>query len=230
MSDINSHDQKVLRILLVDDNDENRTVLKAFAKSTGWTFDEASDGEQALKLFINQKYDLVLLDMQMPVMDGLEALKKMRRFEQENSQEQTPIIAMSAYADPAEKEISLDAGSNEVLVKPIQKKPYLELLSQMTSPILCKLDPDLEHLIPEFLSKRKIEISELEKVLPLKQFDQIRTIGHKLRGAAGSYGFAYLSHVGQELEEGAQALDQKKIERALTYYRHYMNKLQVIFE
>lgn len=221
---------KKLRILLVDDNQENRIVLKAFAKANSWSFDEASDGAEALQLFANGSYDLILMDLQMPVMDGITAIHKIREIEVTTNLPPTPIIAMSAYAEAHEKEQGLDAGSNDVLMKPIQKASFLEMISKYTSVDVCHLDPDLEQLIPDFLGKRKIEILELQKAVDETNYAWIRETGHKLRGAAGSYGFTQLSETGKLFEEAAAKNDERQIRRTLTYYRHQLKQIQVKFD
>ncbi|MEE8320422.1 MAG: response regulator, partial [Gammaproteobacteria bacterium] len=85
-------------ILLVDDNPDNRLLIKAYLKKTPYTVDEAVNGEAAVKMFRQGAYDLVLMDVQMPVMDGHEATRTIRAWENENNKTATPIISLTAHA------------------------------------------------------------------------------------------------------------------------------------
>ncbi len=110
-----------LRILLVDDSRDNRLLVQAYLRRTPYQIDIAENGEIAVEKFVSGKYDLVLMDMQMPVMDGYTATRKIRKWESENQVDQTPIIALTAYALKEDEQKSLDAGCTAHLTKPIKK-------------------------------------------------------------------------------------------------------------
>jgi CheY-like chemotaxis protein len=110
-----------LRILLVDDSKDNRLLVQAYLRRTPYQIDIAENGEIAVEKFVSGEYDLVLMDMQMPVMDGYTATRKIRKWESENQVDQTPIIALTAYALKDDEQKSLDAGCTAHLTKPIKK-------------------------------------------------------------------------------------------------------------
>ena len=114
-----------LHILLVEDNEDNVLLIKSFLKKTPCKVAFAENGEIAVEKFVSGKYDLVLMDMQMPVMDGYTATKKIRKWEKEQAVEATPIVALTAYATREEKQKSIDAGCNAHLSKPIKKAKLL---------------------------------------------------------------------------------------------------------
>ncbi|MBI4401759.1 MAG: response regulator [Nitrospirae bacterium] len=117
-------DLRALKILLVEDSPENRVLIQSYLKKTPYEIDTAENGQHAVVKFMAGRYDLVLMDMQMPIMDGYTATKAIRKWEQEQSKKSTPIIALTAYALKEEIQKSLDAGCNAHLTKPI-KKPVL---------------------------------------------------------------------------------------------------------
>ncbi len=119
-----------LSILLVDDSANNRSLIKAYLKNFPFKIKEATNGKQALKYFKEEKFDLVLMDIQMPVMDGYEAVRRIREFEQETDVEATGIFSLTAYAQKEEQEKCLAIGCNDHLVKPLKRQ---KLLSRMTS-------------------------------------------------------------------------------------------------
>ena len=119
-----------LRILLVEDNEKNRLLIQAFLKSTPCILDEAENGEIAVKKFLARPYDLVLMDIEMPVMDGYRATREIRKWESENRVKATPIIAVTAHALEDHAKKSLEAGCTAYLTKPIRKAGLLEAIEK----------------------------------------------------------------------------------------------------
>ncbi|MDR4467312.1 MAG: PAS domain S-box protein [Nitrospira sp.] len=117
-------------ILLAEDLEDNRDVVKLFLKDTPYQLEMAVNGAQALEQFKNGTYDLVLMDMQMPVMDGLEATAAIRQWERDQRRTPTPIIALTANAFKEEADRSLAAGCTAHMTKPIKKKTLLTLIAQ----------------------------------------------------------------------------------------------------
>ena len=117
-------------ILLVEDNVLNQEVAAAFLEDWGCKVSLAGDGAQALHLVQENGYDLVLMDMQMPLMDGLEATRAIRAIER---LARLPIVAMTANAMPRDRERCLEAGMNDHLSKPIDPERLLKVILQMVS-------------------------------------------------------------------------------------------------
>ncbi len=216
-----------LSILLVDDNDENRLVIISFLKSYNWRIDEARNGRDALLMFQQNRYDMILMDMQMPVMDGYTATGEIRKLERERNEVRTPVIALTAYALKEEMEKSLQAGCDDHVTKPIAKATLLETVDRYTKAYSFKVDPDLKELIPDYIEKRRIELRECKSLSEKSDFPSLQKLGHKLRGSAGSYGFPVLSEVGKELEEGSRDSDDHRIRKALALYETVMARIKV---
>ncbi len=118
-------------ILLVEDNLVNQLVAKAILEKFGLTLDIANDGLQAVQKFSKNNYDLILMDCQMPVLDGLEATRQIRKNELENKVNQpTPIIALTANAHNKDRGRCIAAGMDDYLQKPIIKDDLYNLLAQ----------------------------------------------------------------------------------------------------
>lgn len=109
------------KVLLVEDNVVNQAVTRGMLKLLGLEVDTASNGEEALTLSAKVPYDLILMDCQMPVMDGFEATRQLRRSDA-NSNQKTPVIALTANAMQGDKERCLDAGMDDYLAKPINRE------------------------------------------------------------------------------------------------------------
>lgn len=120
--------ERPLRILLVDDSADNRLLIQSFMKKTPFNIDIAENGSVALEKFKGSGYDIVLMDIQMPVMDGYETTRQIRQWELSNGLKATPVLALTAYALHEEILKSHDAGCNGHLTKPIKKAELLDAI------------------------------------------------------------------------------------------------------
>jgi PAS domain S-box-containing protein len=110
--------QQKLSILLVDDVEANRILAKHILQQRGWQVHEAVNGKEALNLLEQSQYDLVLMDVEMPVMDGIEAIKMLRQREA-NEGKHIPVIAMTAHALTGDRERMLASGMDDYVSKPL---------------------------------------------------------------------------------------------------------------
>lgn len=114
-------------ILVVEDNPVNQRVLAALLRKRGYEVDVANDGAQAIQLVAMRKYGLILMDLQMPVLDGLEAARLIRSFE---GCPQPPIVAITAYTLNNEQQKCLEAGMNGYLPKPVDTETLFRCVEQ----------------------------------------------------------------------------------------------------
>lgn len=122
------------RILLVDDDDDNHIIVKHFLKKLPIQLDIAENGVIAVDKFKSGHYDLLLMDMQMPVLDGYSAVREIRSFEKIKGEKETPVIALSAYSSKEEMQLSMDAGCNDHLSKPIRQDELISMISKYGKP------------------------------------------------------------------------------------------------
>ncbi|KDM93387.1 PAS domain S-box protein [Photobacterium galatheae] len=132
-----------MKILVTEDNAANRLVIDHMLKSAGIEADMAISGEQAIRAVQNHHYDLILMDISMPGMDGMEATQHIRALSPEN--QSLPIIALTAHALTGDRERFLAAGMTDYLSKPIHKAQLLDCLNQWMKPAQC----DLAHPLSE---------------------------------------------------------------------------------
>jgi HPt (histidine-containing phosphotransfer) domain-containing protein len=93
-----------------------------------------------------------------------------------------------------------------------------------------KVAKDLEDLIPVFLSNRKKELDALRAALAASDFEQLRQLGHRMRGVGNSYGFDHVSTLGKHIEDGARSSDEAALEARVAEYGEYLSKLQIAYE
>lgn len=122
------HDVQSCRILLVEDNDTNRMLAQKMLLSAGHQVDVAENGSSALAAVQQTRYQLILMDISMPVMDGIEATQQIRTMT--GDQADTPIIAMTAHHQPEEKQAFITAGMNDYLAKPVRRAALLAMVAR----------------------------------------------------------------------------------------------------
>lgn len=121
---------KGLNMLYVEDNEINRFVVEQILQQWGTNLDMAVDGSDAVNKAGNKQYDLVLMDIQMPVMDGIEATRQLRAMDNGMGYTKTPIIGFTADVMDGTRKKALEAGMNEVLLKPLNKDELYKVLSE----------------------------------------------------------------------------------------------------
>ncbi len=120
---------KDANLLLVEDNTSNQQIIILYLKNHVKKIDIANNGKEAIDRFGQAKYDIILMDVQMPIMDGLKATQKIREYE-EGTASRTPIIAVTANAFPEDKEKCLNAGMDDYISKPFQPQELIEKIKK----------------------------------------------------------------------------------------------------
>lgn len=247
-----------LRILLVEDSADTRLLMQAFLNKTPYHVDIAENGEMAVQMFTSGKYALVLMDMQMPVMNGWAATRAIRQWERERPMRPTPIIALSAYADAKDMQESLNAGCTAHLTKPVKKVKLLETISQyavekqsrrqksdeewkMTrvnsrndaargKGIIVHVDAEIQDLVPGFLENRRKDVETLGKALDGGDVETVRILGHTMKGAGGGYGFDAITEIGAHLERAGKGKNVEEVRIWIGKLRDYIDRVEVIYE
>ncbi len=142
-----AHPDERLAILVAEDNKTNRLVLKSMLKYANADLEFAVNGFLAVEKYKSGRPDLVLMDMSMPEMDGLEATSAIREFENAEGVPRCPIIALTANAMKGDRELCLSAGMDDYLTKPIAKKALLQAVERWRLP-----EPQCEHVSEQQLA------------------------------------------------------------------------------
>jgi two-component system sensor histidine kinase/response regulator len=122
-----------LRILLAEDSEENRLLIAAYLRGTPHQLDTAENGRVAVEMFKTRGYDLVLVDVNMPVLDGYSAVAAMRTWEHEQGASPTPIVALTGRAMNEDRVKAIEAGCNGHLTKPLRRAVLMEAILRFTS-------------------------------------------------------------------------------------------------
>lgn len=203
-------------ILLVDDNPDNLTILGYHLRRLGLKAEFASDGQEGLRKILEKKYDLVFMDMQMPVLDGWTATRKLRERGYQGA-----IIGLTASTAPEECKACLEAGANQFLTKPINVPQMVQVLktwlgfhgnqvenngsSEQALKSDYADDPDILPLIKSYLVNLEEMVAELEKAIEQKDWNTTGGIAHKIKGSGGMYGYPAITAAAAALEACAKA-------------------------
>ena len=225
----------VLRILIAEDSPDNCALAKAYLKETPHVVDFVENGRRAVEQFQSRNYDLILMDMQMPEMDGMTATRAIREIEAQQNKKPIPIVAITANALNRDVEMSREAGCNAHFSKPISKEKLIGAIRQYGPRTLKSEDaviwidvPEgLEKLVPDYLATRKEEAQLLFEWMKSSDFAQIRRVAHDLKGTGESFGFPNLTQIGARMEKSATDADVPNLERQLRELSHYLDRVQL---
>jgi PAS domain S-box-containing protein len=201
------------RILVAEDNPMNLKLLQIYLKDLPIEVDIAKDGKEAVGKALTKKYDLILMDVQMPKMDGYEATKLIRKV---FTNMFTPIVALTAHAMKEEDKRALSAGCNDYIAKPVLRDnlldkivPYLEphvsdeLSGEEENEDTGEIDPDVRALIPWFLDGVDQEYRKMVSAFEKSDFETIKFAAHGLKGSGLSFGSEDITVVGGKIEQAA---------------------------
>ena len=225
--------ERTLRILLADDSEDNRFLVRGYLKDSGYNIDEAENGSVAVKKFKQAAYDLVLTDVEMPVLDGFSATREMRSYEKERGSPPTPILALTAHALKEAKDRSIEAGCTDHLTKPIRKATLLEAIRRYTreppgnGPIGVTVEPWLKPVVAGYLKKRRSDVVKLRSANDQLDYATVRLLGHQMAGTGASYGFAPITEIGIRLEEFALSRDAAGVQAKIEELESYLQLVEV---
>ncbi|MES2150643.1 MAG: ATP-binding protein [Pseudomonadota bacterium] len=191
------------RVLLAEDGPDNRKLICAFLAAMGLTVEVAEDGARAVELALAGSFELILMDIQMPVMDGVQATSVIRATGYTG-----PIVALTANVMAEDVQRYRASGFTDCIGKPIDRVQLARLLGELLDqgPALAKAHPSLEDL-PEFAGLRRMfeqrlpgQLAELRGHLEAGEWQQLAALAHTLKGSAGSFGHAHTGVLAGQVE------------------------------
>ena len=232
---------EAIRILIAEDSSDNRLLLQAYLEAGPHLLTFAEDGKVAVAHFAASNFDLVLMDIQMPVMDGLTATRAIRTIERARGGMSIPIIALTANAGPQDVKMSRQAGCNNHLSKPISKHILLSLIEEYGTPrrppetlpmgslqaIMIEAPLGLEKLAPGYLAARREELLGMSALLAASDFRSLAALAHNLKGSGTSYGFPDLTRLGIALEQSANQTDTVALNAQLADLKDYLARVEL---
>jgi len=214
-------------ILLADDHDDNRRLIARLLTALGLEVFTAKDGKETIDVFLEKQPQLVLLDIQMPEMDGIEAFKILKQ-----KGCTVPIIALTANAMAHEVDQYIALGFDGHLKKPIERKLFISTIVkyfgvveaiEQTEKSLAKVD--MSDLVVQFKSNLVLEQQDIILLLKNNELMKLAQLAHRIAGAAQMFGFALLSEGAIKLELCIKA---NEIENINTVAQNMLNEIDQI--
>jgi CheY-like chemotaxis protein/anti-sigma regulatory factor (Ser/Thr protein kinase) len=196
------------RVLLAEDNQDNQRLVSMYIRKTGATVTIAENGRQAVEQAMAGNFDLVLMDMQMPVMDGIEATRMLRE-----SGYTGPIVALTANAMKEDLNHCEAAGCDDFLTKPINKTRFYDVIATRlnvavappadTDPIESSLlveEPEFADLVNKFVANLPGMIREVRLAAENQDWPRVKSLVHDLKSVGGGYGYPQITEVAAKIE------------------------------
>lgn len=229
------------RILVVDDSHDNCALMKAYFHGSPAELHFAHSSSEALEKYRESAFDALLLDYELPDENAPALCDKLRHFEKEKNRPAPPFFLLSGHKNPP--------GGHHFaaqLQKPLSRKQIFQTLNQWienqtrsggpmetqkaeNTQYVVKVEKDLEDLVPNFVANRKKDVKLLGDWIESQNFEEIRRMGHTLKGVCASYGFPQLGEFGKELEVHAKSENLGEISKIHQKMADFMNHYQIQF-
>lgn len=240
----------LLRILVVDDSTSSRMMIKACLDGIERQVEEADNGEVAFAKFTRGAYDLVLMDIHMPVLDGYGATAKIRQWENQNGRKPAPIIALTALDHQQAVVRTREAGCSACVSKPVKKQTLHDAIRALTgiqagaapSPGgsgfahklfgLLKSDDGaqsygaVQAMIPQFLAEKRREVDVISMAAETGDFETVQMLALRLKGEGANFGFREITDLGGEMAAAATNRDPKKLRKLADSLANHLDKLE----
>ncbi|MCE5268564.1 MAG: response regulator [Planctomycetaceae bacterium] len=213
------------RVLLAEDGFDNRELIQMVLRAAGATIETVENGQEAVTRAEAEPFDVVLMDMNMPIVDGYEATRSLR-----DRGYRGAILALTASVLPTDTDRCLAAGCNEHLTKPIDRARLLETIKfyagnashtrrmpPASQPVVSLLidDPEVADIVPGFIGRLPGYVTSMREAYAAGRYEELQRSAHQLKGAGGCYGYPSLTDAGRTLEEAAKQRDESAAQRGL---------------
>ena len=242
------------RVLLVDDDEYNLLIVRRFLPSPPFTVETAINGRVALASAELQWPDIIFMDLDMPVMGGLQAVQELRAMERATLAKRCTMVALSSHEDDETRARSLAAGFDRYLTKPVTRDMIHETLLELDMligagkdtpepvaalPALAAppasadavvLDAEVEPVLAEFIESRRILIAGMERAMHDGDRSEVRRIAHQLAGSFGLYGFHWASIQSRSIEKDFSQIDPAQLSRVAGELSAHLDRVKIRFE
>ncbi len=223
-TDLSTNITSSIKILLAEDKPMNQTLTAALLKKKGWNIDIAVNGREVLEKLKTSSYDLILMDIHMPHLDGIETTKLIRREEQKTGRH-IPIIAITAHAMEEDRERFIAAGMDDYISKPLRSNELYATVEKYLNPsypnalnilasdmkgILKQLSGDLnllEEIVTIFLTDYQKDLHMLKEGIRQNNYSLVAEISHGIKGELGNLGLKMAYAFATQLEKKAKERD-----------------------
>ncbi len=237
------------RILLAEDNPANQDLAKRLLSKFDYTIDIANNGTEAVRMSLENDYDLILMDIEMPEKDGFQATKEIRERE---SERRIPIIALTAHAIAGYRTKCLEAGMDEYLTKPLRRDLLVKTIqdalamrlseepivapnseatekqeSESNGDLLVYIDHDIFDLAEKYIVNSQTVVDQLRELINNRDFDAVKRVGHNFKGSGSGYGIETISELGNRIELLGEERNSEDLFEAVEKLEKYLKNVRI---
>jgi len=230
-----------VRILLADGSVESDLIDQGDLRDTPYHVEVVSDGAHAVASFKANRFDLVLLDEQVPGIDGFTATRVIHESEFSQQRVAVPILALTAHSLEEVQQQSRSAGCTGLLLKPLTTQQLIDTVrtyclaaptpkevkpTQSRADRAESIEAEIRRRRPLFLNHRHNDLRKMRDAVNETDYGTLTIMGHRIKGLAGSYGFPEIGLAGAHLESAARAQNLASVERAITELARLLDRAQ----
>jgi signal transduction histidine kinase/DNA-binding response OmpR family regulator len=221
------------RVLLVDDSPDSVLLVRSYVARTEIALDAVESGEAALQRIASTRYDVVLMDMNMPVLDGYATTARVRAWEKERGLSPVPIVALTADALRDSVARSIQVGCNAHVSKPVSKRDLLDAIRRHADPrrpdssAPSTPEPAIQKLVPRYVDNRRRDVAVMREALVRGDLNVVETLAHNMKGTGRSYGLRVVSDIGRAIEQAVLDDEVDRIEGLLDRLRDALDEVQL---
>lgn len=199
------------KALVVEDSELNRIVIEEYLAGVECKLQFADDGRQGVKAFQADSFDIVLMDLQMPAMDGITATQIMRDIERERGLKPTPIVIITADNQNASHQRAERAGVSDYLTKPMSRAELFKALNRhIQAEFATQEQPaaanfTLAPLLPRYFAQTEEDLQAMAQALQEEELEKLATLAHAVKGHSYMFGFPRVGQAAAALEETAKS-------------------------
>ncbi|WP_455202498.1 ATP-binding protein [Kaarinaea lacus] len=227
------------RVLLAEDTVENQKLISLQLRKSGVDATVVDDGKLAVEAALEKEFDLILMDMQMPVLDGLGAMRQLRQ-----AGYTKPIVALTANTSQSDKDACLDAGADGFLSKPIDFEKFFNVLnfhvggvsraearsqepamSLSTSEYEAE-DQEMQAIFSAFLNKLPNMVESIQQFAQQKNWEALQSVSHQLKGLGGSFGYHQLTEICRNIHDCARGHSDQLLDKFIAELNQECNAIQ----
>jgi CheY-like chemotaxis protein len=223
------------RVLLAEDTEENQHLISLHLRKSGIDATIVGNGKEAVDAALESEFDLVLMDLQMPVLNGLDAIRVLRK-----ANYNKPIVALTANTSLSDKETCKEAGTDDFISKPINFESFYAILDiylkkndkpkqkevQSRASSMhdsAEVDDEYQQILKTFLDRLPQMVDTIKKAVKKGDWETVQSVSHQLKGLGGSFGYEQITATAKSIHDRSRKHSDEGMDKLLEELNHELD-------